>query len=110
MAENKTLLKQGMDIIDAMDQTELNLLVDYIRDVYKSKNALNKARAFASLAEGDKVKYGPNARPSYLAGKTGVIEEKRQTRVLIKLDCGPIGKFRTGRVIAHPTSLTKIEG
>jgi hypothetical protein len=102
-------VRKGMDLVDEMTREELDSLVDYIRQVYKNKSALDKVRAFATLRVGDRVQYQNNTRPGYLAGLTGTIEEKRQTRVVLKLDCGPIGKFRSGRVVAQPAFLTKIE-
>lgn len=101
-------VRQGMDLIEEMDTDELNTLVDFIRTVYKNKRSTDKARAFATLREGDRVVLG-NIKPLYLAGLTGVIDEKRQTRVTVKLDRGPTKKFRSGKVVCTPTSLTKIE-
>lgn len=105
-----TRVQQGMDLIDEMEVDELNTLVDYIRHIYKTKRSQNAARKFATLAVGDRVRYLGPVRPGYLEGKTGEIVEKRQTRLVVQLDCGPIGKFRSGRVIAQPASLEKIEG
>jgi hypothetical protein len=101
-------VRKGMDLVDEMDADELSSLVDYIRMVYKSKRSMDKARAFATLREGDHVRLG-NIQPLYLQGLTGVIEEKRQTRITVKLDRGPTKKFRSGSVVCTPTSLTKIE-
>ena len=101
-------VRKGMDLVDEMEREELDALVDYIRQVYKNKSALDKARTFASLREGDKVRLR-NIKPLYLNGLTGTVEEKRHTRITVKLDRGPTKKFRSGKVICTPTSLTKIE-
>lgn len=101
-------VQQGMDIVDEMNTEELNALVDYIRHVYKNKSSMDKARAFATLRVDDRVRLG-NIKPQYLTGLTGVVVEKRQTRITVKLDCGPIKKFRTGKVICSAATLTKIE-
>lgn len=101
-------VQQGMNLVDDMDRAELGALVDYIRHVYKSKGALDKARAFGSLKVNDRVRLR-NIKPLYLQGLTGVVEEKRQTRIVVKLDRGPTKKFRTGRVVCTPTTLELIE-
>lgn len=102
-------VQEGMDLIDSMDKSELDALTDYIRHVYKSKHAMDRARAFASLREKDPVQIVGQTKPQYLEGLTGVITSKRQTRIVVKLDRGPIGKFRSGNVICAPTMLKKLE-
>lgn len=101
-------VRQGMDLVDSMEPEELDQLVDYIRVVFKTKRAQNAARSFAELQVGDPVRLR-NIKPQYLIGMTGVIEEKRQTRLVVKLDRGPTKKFHSGRVVCSASSLTKIE-
>lgn len=101
-------VRKGMDLIDSMEVEELDALVDYIRQVFKSKRQQDRNRAFATLKVGDRVRYH-NCRPLYLNGMTGTILEKRESRFRVQLD-RPTGKFRTGIVISSPSSLEKIEG
>jgi ribosomal protein L21E len=109
---DKAIVRKGMDLIDEMDRDELNELVDYIREVIKANAGKDRARAYAEFSVGDRVRINPKAKmkPQYLAGLTGEITEKRQSRVTVKLDRGPIGKFRTGRVITQPSVLLHWEG
>lgn len=100
---------QGMALVDDMTPEELDSLVDYIRVVFKSKRQQNAARSFAALAVGDRVQFHGNLRPQYLIGLTGEVVEKRNSRILVALDRGPTKKFATGRVLAQPSSLKKLE-
>ncbi len=104
---DKALVRQGMDLIDRMEADELNELVDYIREVFKSKRAMDRARAFTDFQVGDKVQL-QKLKPQYLNGLTGEITERLQTRFVITLDRGPIKKFRSGTVRVSPVALTKI--
>lgn len=106
MAE--TNLKKSMDLIDQLSDQELDSLVDYIRHTYKLRKNQRSARAFAQLEEGDRVRIIGNTKPQYLSGMTGSVHEKRTSRITIKLDHGPVGKFRTGKVICSPSMLQKI--
>lgn len=110
MAENRTLLKQGMDLVDGMDNDELHLFIDYLRTVIKNRHQVSAAKAFMEIRIGDKVRISGNIKPMYLRGLTGIVDEKRQSRVTVKLDRGPTKKFRSGKVICPPTALTRVEG
>jgi hypothetical protein len=102
-------VRKGMDLVDEMTTEELDSLVDYIRAVFKTKKAQDAARVRASLDKGDPVRIVGNTKPQYLSGLTGRVHEKRQTRITVKLDRGPVGKFRSGIVICPPQMLQKIE-
>jgi ribosomal protein L21E len=109
MSEDKTLLKQGMDLVDEMSNEELHLFIDYLRTVIKNRHQVNAAKAFMEIRIGDKVKISGNVKPMYLRGLTGVVDDKRQTRVTIALDRGPTKKFRSGKVICPPTAISRLE-
>lgn len=98
----------GIDLVDELTDEELNKLVDYIRASYKDRKNKRNAKARATLQVGTRVRFPDNTRPQYLARQSGVIEEIRQTRVVVKLDRGPQGKFHTGRVITPPGSLVTL--
>jgi preprotein translocase subunit YajC len=106
MTQNK--VDEGVKLVDSMTPEELNQLVDYIRVVFKTKRQQANARAQAGLKVGDKVQLTGSYKPAYLQGLTGTVTEKRNTRVTVQLDDGPIGKFRSGNVIATPSGLTVI--
>lgn len=103
-------VRKGMDLVDDMTTEELDQLVDYIRAVFKTKRAQDAARTRALLRKGDPVRITGPTKPGYLSGQTGVVHEKRQTRISVKLDGGPIGKFRSGIVVCQPQMLEKIGG
>jgi preprotein translocase subunit YajC len=102
-------LAAGMDLVDDMTTEELDALVDYIRTVFKTKRQGDAARMRAQLSKGDRVQIVGPTKPQYLSGLTGVVTEKRQTRIAIKLDRGPVGKFRSGTVVCPPQMLRKVE-
>lgn len=106
--KNGNRVQLGIELIDEMNADELNQLVDYIREVFKSKRNQDAARLRATLKKGDRVVLR-NIKPAYLIGLTGEIEEFRTSRITVKLDRGPIRKYANGRVICSPNSLTKIE-
>lgn len=69
-----------------------------------------KERRIYSLRVGDMVRFPSSTRPAYLANQTARIVEWRRTRVLVELTSGPNGRFRSGRIIAHASSLVPVEG
>lgn len=101
-------VQEGMDLVDSMTAEELNLLVDYIRYVYRAKRNQDAGRAFATIKVGDRVQIG-NSKPQYLTGQTGEVIEKKNSRILILLDGGPVGKFKTGKVLCPPNTLKVID-
>lgn len=105
MAE--TPLKKAMDIVDNLDDQDFNMLIDYIRFKVKARQKERAARAAADVNIGDRVRL-INIKPQYMIGQTGVVESKNQTRFTVKLDRGPIKKFRTGTVICSPACLERI--
>lgn len=105
---DKTKVEVGIDIVESLTDEELNQLVDFIRDEYKTRARKRNARAKAQMTKGTRVRLAGNRKPAYLSGMTGTIEEVRQTRVLVKLDEGPVGKFRSGKVLTAAGSLEMI--
>lgn len=101
-------VQQGVELIDSMTDEELNSLVDYIRVTYKTRSAQRNAKARAELSVGCRVKLVGNYKPQYLKGLTGTVTEFKNTRISVKLDCGPVGKFRSGIVLATAGGLEVI--
>lgn len=98
----------AIDMVDELTDDELNQLVDYIRASYKNRKATRDAKARATLEVGSRVRLAGNRKPAYLTNATGVVEEFKNTRVLIKLDSGPVGKFRSGKLLTSPGGLEVI--
>lgn len=100
-------VQQGVDLIDSMTDDELNQLVDYIRATFKTRRAHRNAKAKATLGVGSRVRIVGNTKPQYLSGLTATVTGFANTRVNIKLDCGRVGKFRTGELRA-PASMLEL--
>lgn len=98
----------GIDLIDTLTDEELNKLVDYIRYTMKERARRRNAVAKANINVGDRVRLAGMYKPQYSIGMTGEVIEKKQTRVLVKLDSGPVGKFRSGKVLTTPSGLEVI--
>src|SRR5690348_16599580 len=105
---NDPEVQAAMDMVDQMTDTQLNSFVDYIRYTLKDRANRRNAKARALIRVGDRVKFAGKMKPAYLEGLTGEVIEKRQTRVLVKLDRGPTKKFTSGGVLANPSSLEVI--
>lgn len=89
-------VQEGVDLVDSMTDQELNQLVDYIRVAYKTRAAARNAKAKAALEVGSRVRITGRTKPQYLSGLTAEVTGFGDSRVNIKLDCGPVGKFRSG--------------
>jgi hypothetical protein len=101
-------VQQGINLIDSMTDDELNRLVDYIRAIYKTRKVQRNAKVRAELSIGSRVRIQGPTKPQYLANLTGTIESFSNTRVMVNLDCGPVGKYRDGKVLAPPSMLRVI--
>ena len=104
----QTKLMEAMDIVDRLDDEEFSQLIDYIRYKVKARRNEKSAKTLATLKVGDRVRIVGPTKPQYLAGMTGTIEKRRQTKLVVKLSAGPVGKFRDGKVICPASMLEKI--
>lgn len=93
--------------VNLMTDQDLNTFVDFIRDEMKDRQRRRNRVAKANIQVGDKVRIAGKMKPAYLTGLTGVITEKLQTRVVLKLDQGKVGKF-SGSIRINPSALEKI--
>ena len=107
--EDKDTVGEAIELVDLMTDAQLNKFVDYIRFTMKDRANRRNAKAKAALNVGDRVKIAGNVKPQYMAGQTGVITEILQTRVVMKFDKGPMGKFKSGSVRITPGVLNKID-
>ena len=105
---DKEKVKAGVDLIDDMTDEELNALVDYVKFTLKDRARRRNAQAQTVIQVGDRVRLAGSYKPQYLMGLTGKVVEKKQTRVVVELDRGPVKKFRSGRVITSPSGLEVI--
>lgn len=102
-------VQEAIDIVDGMSDEELNRFVDYIRVELKQRARRRSQKALAALEVGSKVQWVTKTRPQYLQGMTGVVTKMRDSRVEVTLDHGPVGKFRSGIVIAQPAGLKVLD-
>lgn len=97
-----------LEYIENANDTELMVLSEYLREIRNHRQQLAARRMVAQLEIGSRVKVKGNVKPKYMAGLTGTVEEFKNSRVLVKLDCGPINKFRTGKVLMPLTTIEEI--
>lgn len=99
-------------IMDAMRRADIDQLLQihkYAAELYKLEVKRVNREKITELREGMRVLLSPTMRPKYLARQLGTVEEIKDTRVVVKLDRGPQGKFRSGRVITSAASLTILQ-
>jgi hypothetical protein len=101
-------IQKGIELVDSMTDEELSKHIDYIRATLTSRRRNKADKNRALLEVGDSVVIEGNTKPKYLQGMTGTIEAKRDTRVAVRLDAGPTGKFRSGVVLFNPAGLRKV--
>lgn len=105
------LKAESMDkLFQALPKCSDEQLIQLNRSLVANIKARRRNRAMdmaATLREGSKVRI-KGLRPQYLNGLTGTIEDFGNTRVTVKLDRGPIRKFRSGRVVCSPAALELI--
>jgi hypothetical protein len=102
-------MEELISLTEGLTDQELTNYVDWLRTHMKDRANRRNAKAKALVQVGDKVIFAGKLKPQYLIGLTGVVTEKRQSRILVKLDCGPVKKFRSGEVLANPSSLEVIK-
>lgn len=102
-------MEELISLTEGLTDRELTNYVDWLRTHMKDRANRRNAKAKAIIQVGDKVVFAGKLKPQYLIGLTGVVTEKRQSRILVKLDRGPTKKFRSGEVLANPSSLEVIK-
>lgn len=99
-------VKEAADLVVAMTDTELNQFVDFIREEMTDRRRRRNRQALLTVKVDDRVKITGKMKPQYLTGLTGVVTEKKQSRVTITLDRGPTKKFTRGIVTLPASALT----
>lgn len=109
MALSPDHMENLLEELKMASSDQLLLVNKHTADLYKLAQRVEGRKKMQQMAEGTRVIISGNIKPKYLQRQFGTIEEIRDTRVVVKLDKGPMGKFRTGRVIASPSSLVILE-
>jgi len=84
-------------------------LIDAINARMAALAQLRTDEALARLALKDRVRFANTAKPQYLRGATGEIDEFYGDAVVVCLDT-PVGRFASGHVRCSPELLERIEG
>jgi hypothetical protein len=103
-AESMNKLLQALPKCDDEQLMQLNRSIVANIKARRRNKAMDMA---AALRVGSRVRI-KGLRPQYLNGLTGEVEEFGNTRITVKLDCGPIRKFRSGTVVCSPAGLELI--
>lgn len=85
------------------DPDELHRVSDAVHDQIKGLRAVERAKAFAAIKVGDRVRIAANVNPKYLAGAEATVTEKHRTKVVVDFDV-PHRRFHKG-VICPPEML-----
>lgn len=102
-------IQDTYELIDGMNDDQLQRLNQYIVQEIKTRRLRKARRLAAELTVGDKVRINSQVKPKYLAGETAVITRLVGTKAELKLDAGPINKFRSGTLTAPFSLLEKVE-
>lgn len=98
-----------MTALRRADTDQLAKFHKYAAELYKLEMKRKNRERISELSEGMRVMFPNTTRPKYLARQLATVEEIRDTRVVVKLDRGPQGKFHTGRVVTSAGSLTILQ-
>lgn len=90
---------------DEAELAELNQMLVMRMKVLRKRQGQQIMR---DLAVGDYVRFIDTVKPTYLQGRRAKVIEFRQTKMTVELVDGPVGKFRSGKVIVPPAILRKI--
>jgi hypothetical protein len=91
------------------DQDQLLGIHKYAAELYRLESRRANRVKITELEKGMRVMFPNNTKPKYLSRQLATVEDKKDTRVLVKLDRGPQGKFRTGRVWVPAGMLTILQ-
>lgn len=100
------------DVFDFVDQANEHQIREIINAVVERQKVLRRRKereVRSQIKVGSTVKFGTNCKPKYLNHQRAKVLEIQQSRVLVELEKGPMGKFRSGRVLAHFASLILVE-
>lgn len=105
MALNQIELDHILGQLQQCSSEQLLIINRSAADYFKAQRKIDGRKAMQELQVGTRCMFVGSAKPQYLARELCTVVEIRQTRVLVQLDRGPVGKFRNGRVLCSPSSL-----
>ena len=102
-------MTEALNALNNMTPEQLLEINKSAADLYKMRRRQEGRQKMNELKVGTRVILSGVNKPAYLNNQLATIEEIRQTRVVVKLDRGPMGKFKTGRVVLNPALLTVLK-
>lgn len=102
-----TSQKQKVDveaIVNAILDGEADDEFDQIYGAIKTRTATLTHKKAATFKKGDKVRFNGSARPVYIQGVTGVIEQLVGSKAMVRLDT-TAGRFGSDAPIRTPFSI-----
>jgi hypothetical protein len=109
MALTPAQMEDLLEELKGATTDQLLLLNKHTADLFKLAQRTEGRLKMTQLEVGTKVMLSGTLRPQYLRRQLGEVVEIRDTRVTVKLDKGPMGKFRSGKVIMNPASLVILQ-
>lgn len=109
MAFHPAEFETMMRTVGLLDTDQLGMLNQEIIRQLKITRRIQGQQIKSQLQVGDKVQLPMNSKPQYLRGQKGRVEAIKDSRAHMRLDNGPMGKFRSGIVVVPFTMLTIIE-
>lgn len=107
MAANSDQLRDVFQILKQCDSDQLSIISQRIIELRKVHNQDKAAELRLTLKVGSIVRISSTCKPKYLARQRGEIIQMKGDKVLLKMDAGPQGKFRTGQIWC-PLSLIEV--
>ena len=97
-----------LDQVEDMNETQLRLLMESVSAQHYVIRQRHARKVAAQLDTGSRVRIVGNIKPKYLAGLAGTVDKLEGSKVHVRLDCGPINRFRTGVVIFRSAAALEV--
>lgn len=108
MALKQETIDKMVKLMRSANEEQLMLLNTFLVSELKSQRRLRAVQTRQQMASGTRVRIVQGIKPRYLAGLTGTVTSFKGDSVEIRLDCGPINRFRTGTVIFRNASALEV--
>ena len=96
------------EILDEADAKDLEQIGTHISQQYSIMRQKAARRVLTQLDKGSRVRVSGSVKPKYLIGQQGTVDRLEGSKVHVKLDRGPTGKFRNGIVIFRSASALEV--
>lgn len=83
---------------------ELDISLDAIKTIIKSREEMLQNKLKRSLSVGNKVKFNSSTKPIYMRGMVATITKINRERIVVNMD-NPVGRFRNN--VTVPISLVE---